>query len=135
MTGADRTSFFGVVQAAAARHQLTIDPEANPGAGGYFRSDHFPFAKAGVPALYPGHGRQYRGKPADWGKQIADEFTAKHYHAPSDEFSEEWVYDGAVQQGLLTLRIIWDIAQDTTWPNWNEGQVFKAARDAMMQGR
>ncbi|HSW28914.1 MAG TPA: M28 family peptidase [Longimicrobiales bacterium] len=133
--GEERNGLGVFARARAAEMGLTIVPDAEPEKGYFFRSDHFPFAKAGVPALYPGHGRQYRGKPADWGQQIAEEFTAKHYHAPSDEFSEDWVYEGAVQQGLLTLRIIWDIAQDTTWPNWNEGQEFKAARDAMMAGR
>jgi Zn-dependent M28 family amino/carboxypeptidase len=134
MAGEERNGLGVFARARAAELGLTIMPDAEPEKGFFFRSDHFPFAKAGVPALYPGRGRQYRGKPPEWGKQIADEFTAKHYHAPSDEFSEEWVYDGAVQQGLLTLRIIWDIAQDTTWPNWNDGQEFKAARDAMMAG-
>ncbi len=133
--GEERNGLGVFARARAAEMGLTIVPDSEPEKGYFFRSDHFPFAKAGVPALYPGHGRQYRGKPEGWGKQIADEFTAKHYHAPSDEFSEEWVYEGAVQQGLLTLRIIWDIAQDTTWPNWNEGQEFKAARDAMMAAR
>ncbi|NJD20505.1 MAG: M28 family peptidase [Gemmatimonadetes bacterium] len=134
MAGEERNGLGVYARARTAEMGLTIMPDAEPEKGFFFRSDHFPFAKAGVPALYPGHGRRYRGKPAEWGQQIADEFTAKHYHAPSDEFSEEWVYDGAVQQGLLTLRIIWDIAQDTTWPNWNDGQEFKAARDAMMGG-
>lgn len=133
--GEERNGLGVFARARAAEMGLTIMPDAEPEKGYFFRSDHFPFAKAGVPALYPGHGRQYRGKPEGWGKQIAEEYTAKHYHAPSDEFSEDWVYGGAVQQGLLTLRIIWDIAQDTTWPNWNEGQEFKAARDAMMAGR
>jgi Zn-dependent M28 family amino/carboxypeptidase len=133
--GEERNGLGAFARARAAQMGLTIMPDAEPEKGYFFRSDHFPFAKAGVPALYPGHGRRYRGRPAEWGQQIAEEFTAKHYHAPSDEFSEDWVYEGAVQQGLLTLRIIWDIAQDTTWPNWNEGQEFKAARDAMMAGR
>ena len=135
MAGEERNGLGVFARARAAEMGLTITPDQEPQKGFFFRSDHFPFARAGVPALYPGHGRLYRGKPAEWGRQLDDEYTAQRYHAPSDEFSEDWVFEGAVQQGLLALRIIWDIAQDTTWPNWNEGQEFKAARDAMMTPR
>lgn len=135
IAGEERNGLGVFARARAAEMGLTITPDQEPEKGFFFRSDHFPFARAGVPALYPGHGRLYRGKPQEWGKQLDDEYTAQRYHAPSDEFSEEWVFEGAVQQGLLTLRIIWDIAQDATWPNWNEGEEFKAARDAMMTAR
>lgn len=130
--GEERSELGSFARARAAEMGLTILPDAEPEKGFFFRSDHFPFAKAGIPSLYVEHGRQYRGRPEGWGQQIQEEFTAQRYHGPADEFSEDFVFDGAVQHGLLALRIIWDVAQDTGWPNWHAGQEFKAARDAMM---
>ena len=98
-------------------------------------ADHFPFAKAGVPSLYFEHGRSYRGRPEGWGNDVQAAYTANHYHAPSDEYSEDFVFDGAVQQGALVTSVLLDIAGSDLWPNWHPGQEFKAARDAMMGGR
>ncbi len=132
--GEDRSELGTYVRARASELGLQIVPDQEPEKGYFFRSDHFPFAKAGVPSLYIEHGQSYRGKPAGWGKQISEDYTAHRYHAPSDEFSGDFVFDGAVQQGLLIFRTAWDIAMADGWPNWNEGQEFKAARDAMMPG-
>jgi Zn-dependent M28 family amino/carboxypeptidase len=133
--GEERSGLGVFVRARAEEMGLQIMPDAEPEKGYFFRSDHFPFAKAGVPSLYIEHGRTYRGRPADWGHQIQAEFVGRHYHAPSDEFSESFVFDGAVQQGVLVYRTAKDIAMDDTWPDWHDGQEFKAARDAMMEGR
>jgi Zn-dependent M28 family amino/carboxypeptidase len=133
--GEERSGLGEFARQRAAQMDLRIVPDQAPEKGYFFRSDHFPFAKVGVPALYVVHGLSYRGRPAEWGKEIQEDFTAHRYHAPSDEFSNDFVFDGAVQQGLLIARIAWDIAQTPTWPNWNEGQEFKAARDAMMTGK
>ena len=133
--GEERSGLGVFVRARAEEMGLQIMPDAEPEKGYFFRSDHFPFAKAGVPSLYIEHGRTYRGRPADWGHQIQAEFVGRHYHAPSDEFSESFVFDGAVQQGVLVYRTAKDIAMDDTWPGWHDGQEFKAARDAMMEGR
>ena len=73
--------------------------------------------------------------PEAWGSEIQRQYTATRYHAPSDEYSEDFVFDGAVQQGALVLSVLLDIAGDDTWPEWHDGQEFKAARDAMMSGR
>jgi Zn-dependent M28 family amino/carboxypeptidase len=132
--GEERSELGAYVRARAAELALQIVPDQEPEKGFFFRSDHFPFAKAGVPSLYVEHGQVYRGKPEGYGKQISEDYTAHRYHAPSDEFSEDFVFDGAVQQGLLIFRTTWDIAEADGWPNWNAGQEFKAARDAMMSG-
>ena len=63
------------------------------------------------------------------------EYTAQRYHAPTDEFSEDFVFEGAVQQGTLAYLVVQDLASSTAWPAWLDGQEFKAARDAMMGGR
>jgi Zn-dependent M28 family amino/carboxypeptidase len=133
--GEERSELGGFVRPRAAQMGLTIIPDAEPEKGFFFRSDHFPFAKAGVPSLYFEHGRQYVGRPEGWGSEIQADYTANHYHAPSDEFRDDFVFDGAVQQGTLGMLTILDVAADDSWPNWLEGQEFKAARDAMMAGR
>ncbi len=133
--GEERSGLGMFVRARAEEMGLEIMPDAEPEKGYFFRSDHFPFAKAGVPSLYIEHGRSYRGRPEEWGHQIQAEFVGRHYHAPSDEFSESFVFDGAVQQGLLVYLTAMDIAVDDTWPGWHDGQEFKAARDAMMANR
>ena len=84
--------------------------------------------------MYFSHGSDYRNRPEGYGDSIQAEYQAQHYHAPSDEFSDEWVYDGAVQHALFVYRVVLDIAQDSTFPNWFQGSEFKAARDAMMGG-
>ena len=133
--GEERNALGAYVRSRAAMLGLTIRPDAEPEKGFFFRSDHFPFAKAGVPSLYVEHGRQYRGRPEGWGSELLTEYTANRYHAPSDEYSEDFVFDGAVQQGALVLSVLLDVAGDDSWPQWNDGQEFKAARDAMMSGR
>ena len=103
---------------------LTLRPDAEPEKGFFFRSDHFPFAKAGVPSLWIEHGRDYRGQPAGWGAQLQADYTANRYHAPSDEFSAEFTFDGAVQQGALLLAVLFDVAAEVSWPNCHVGQEF-----------
>lgn len=109
MTGADRTSFYGVVQAAAARHQLTIDKEANPGAGSYFRSDHFSFAKQGVPAFSIGMGARAAAQlpPA---LQAVSERMKGIYHQPSDEYYDDWDFSGLEQFARFGMALGLDIA-------------------------
>ena len=133
--GEERSTLGAYVRPRAAMLGLTISPDAEPEKGFFFRSDHFPFVKAGVPSLDVEHGRQYRGRPEGWGSEVQAEYTANRYHAPSDEYSEDFVFDGAVQQGALVLSVLLDVAGDDSWPEWNDGQEFKAARDAMMSGR
>ncbi len=133
--GEERSELGAYVRRRAAELGVTLMPDAEPEKGFFFRSDHFPFAKAGVPSLYVEHGRRYVGRPEGWGDEIQEQYTARHYHAPSDEFSEDFVFDGAVQQGTLVLLTLLDLAADDAWPNWHEGQEFKAARDAMMGRR
>ena len=133
--GEERSELGSYVRREADEMELTLMPDAEPEKGFFFRSDHFPFAKAGVPSLYVEHGRSYVDRPEGWGDSIQAAYTANHYHAPSDEFSEDFVFDGAVQQAELVARVLLDIARDDTWPSWNEGQEFKAARDEMMRSR
>jgi Zn-dependent M28 family amino/carboxypeptidase len=132
--GAERNGLGAFARARAAEMDMVLVPDAEPEKGIFFRSDHFPFAKAGVPALYINHGDNYRGKPEGWGTQRRADYTANRYHGPKDEYAEEFVYDGAVQHGNVVFRIALDIARSEAWPNWNSDSEFRAARDAMRPG-
>lgn len=133
--GEERSELGAYLRPRAVELGLTLVPDAEPQVGTYFRSDHFPFARAGVPSLYLKHGWSYVGRPAGWGDSVRVAYNENHYHAPSDEIGADWDYNGAVQQGTLALLTLLDLAASDAWPNWHEGQEFKAARDAMMGSR
>jgi hypothetical protein len=104
VTGAERTAFWPMVQQIAARLNLTISPDAHPEQGHYFRSDHFSFAHAGIPAFSIGHATEFAGKPAGYGEKLYQDFNTNHYHHPSDEFHEDWDFTAlqqAAQFGFL----------------------------------
>ena len=133
--GEERSELGVVLRRHIGHVGYTITPEAEPEVGTYFRSDHFPFARAGIPALYVKHGLQYVGRPEGWGDSIQADYTANHYHAPTDEIGPDWVFTGAARDGTLALLTVLDLASSDAWPNWHEGQEFRAARDRMMEGR
>ena len=107
-----------------------IAPEAHPEAGHYFRSDHFSFARAGVPSLTPDAGIDNVEKGKEYGKMKQDEYTAKYYHQPGDEYdAARWNLDGGLQDIELNFLIGRRLAFETTWPGWKPGSEFKAIRD------
>ena len=112
----------------------TVKPDPQPEKGAYYRSDHFEFAKVGVPALYADGGVDVLGKPPGWGLAKGEEFTKKDYHQPSDEVKPDWDLSGAVQDLELLVAVGRAIADGETWPAWKDGSEFKARRDAMMRG-
>ena len=106
-----------------------VAPESNPGAGFYFRSDHFSFAKKGVPALYMGTGIDHEEKGKDFGKELAENYVAQYYHKPSDEYDpERWNLEGAEQDIGIYYRVGRRLAFSDRWPAWKEGSEFKALR-------
>jgi Zn-dependent M28 family amino/carboxypeptidase len=115
-------------------HQRTITTDPEPEKGFFYRSDHFQFAKQGVPAFDPDSGINYIGKPADYGKQKRDYYTAHDYHKPSDEVKPDWDLSGAVDDLRVFFEIGYKVAQGDTFPEWKPGTEFKAKRDAMMTG-
>ena len=103
--------------------------EPNPVAGYYFRSDHFNFAKVGIPALFTATGVDHAEKGSDYGKQLQDEFLRKHYHQPSDEYdSATWNSEGALSDLTLLYRVGKRIAFSTEWPKWKDNSEFKQLR-------
>jgi len=110
----------------------TVRPDAEPEKGFYYRSDHFEFAKQGVPALDIDAGIEYIGKPAGYGIQKRDEYTNNNYHQPSDEVRPDWDLSGAVDDIRVLFRVGYMVAQADALPQWKAGTEFKAKRDAMM---
>jgi len=111
----------------------TIKPDAEPEKGFYYRSDHFEFAKQGVPALHGDAGIDYIDKPAGYGQEKRDEYTNNDYHKPSDEIKADWDLSGAVEDVRLLLKLGYNIAQGTEWPSWKAGTEFKARREEMLK--
>jgi Zn-dependent M28 family amino/carboxypeptidase len=101
---------------AAGEQGRMLRPDPEPEKGFYYRSDHFNFAKQGVPALDPGDGIDFIGKPADFGKKKRDEYTEKDYHKPSDEIKPEWDLSGAVEDLRLLFTVGYRIANTEQRP-------------------
>jgi Zn-dependent M28 family amino/carboxypeptidase len=113
----------------------TVKPEANPERGSFYRSDHFEFAKEGLPAFYSKAGKSFIGQPADFADRVVAEYIAKHYHQPSDDVKPDWTFEGAAQDADFLRELGRRIANGDRWPAWRDGNEFKAKRDAMMSGR
>ncbi|MES2809090.1 MAG: M28 family metallopeptidase [Bacteroidota bacterium] len=110
------------------KHNRFLAPEAHPEAGLYFRSDHFSFAKIGVPSVSISGGKQVIGKEDGYGKKISEAYTANRYHQPSDEFDATWNLDGAVEDIGLIFNIGKRLAFETKFPQWRETSEFKKLR-------
>ena len=110
----------------------TITPDQAPEKGSYYRSDHFEFAKVGVPALYVKRGLNYLGQPAGWGVKFEADFDLKDYHKVTDEVRPDWCFEGGAQDAEFLVKLLTRVANSDTWPEWRPGNEFKAKRDAMM---
>ena len=102
------------------------DPE--PGRGYFFRSDHFPLAKVGIPALSFSEPTEFIGKDPGFAKKLRDEYNEKDYHQPSDEFRTDWDYSGAVDDMKLLAELGWRIANSSQMPAYNAGEQFARPR-------
>jgi Zn-dependent M28 family amino/carboxypeptidase len=118
---------------AAGEQGRVIRPDAEPEKGFYYRSDHFNFAKQGVPALDPDEGVDFMGKPADYGRQVRDEYTEHYYHQPSDTVKPDWDLSGAREDLKLFFAVGYRVAQADRFPEWKPGNEFKAKRDEMLK--
>jgi Zn-dependent M28 family amino/carboxypeptidase len=120
------------LQAAAVEQGRVLRPDQEPEKGFYYRSDHFNFAKQGVPALDPDSGIDFIGKDSAYGKAKRDEYTEKDYHAPSDQIKPDWDLSGAVEDAQLLLSVGYRVANADRLPEWKPGNEFKATRDASL---
>jgi Zn-dependent M28 family amino/carboxypeptidase len=128
LTGADRTTLWPLVQRDAAAMHLEIKPDAQPGQGHYYRSDHFSLARVGIPAFSISAGQEYVGKPANFGATAFEQYNNEHYHRPSDEYHDDWDFAGMVQISRFALRLGMDIANVPKLPTWHAGDEFLKAR-------
>lgn len=134
LVGMGQSDLEDYLEEEAKRVGRYVSPEPTPSAGYYFRSDHFNFAKAGIPALYTNDGVDNAEKGREYGKQLQDDYTAKHYHKPSDEYTSElWKLDGAVEDLKLLFNVGKKLSMEKTWPQWKASSEFKAIRDGYMK--
>ncbi len=120
-------------RAAAAEQGRVLEPDAEPEKGFYYRSDHFNFAKQGVPAFDPEAGTDYIGKPAGFGQKVRDDYTAHRYHKPTDVIMPDWDLSGEAEDLQLFFAMGYRVAEADKFPEWKRGNEFKAKRDQTMQ--
>lgn len=118
------------IEAAAREQGRTVNPDPMPEKGSYFRSDHFPFAKQGIPAVYPSGGVDSVEHGRAWTLALKEKYTAENYHKPSDEFDPNWDLSGALDDLRLLFKVGYRLAMESTFPNWKEGTDYRAKRDA-----
>jgi Zn-dependent M28 family amino/carboxypeptidase len=133
IVGDGNSTLDDLTREVAALQGRTVKPDPEPEKGLYYRSDHFEFAKEGVPALYTDTGTEFVGKPPEYGKTKRDEYTNNDYHKPSDEVKPDWDLSGAVEDAQLILAIGHRVAQGDRFPEWKPGAEFKAKRDATLR--
>jgi len=122
------------MQVVAEAQGRAIQPDGNPAAGGYFRSDHFPLAKRGVPMAYAEGGGEFRDEPIAPRIAARDEYGEKRYHQADDEWSAEWDLNGQIEDLEVYYRIGHELANSRDWPAWKSGSEFgpvRAASDAV----
>jgi Zn-dependent M28 family amino/carboxypeptidase len=114
---------------------IRLSPDAHPEQGHFYRSDHFSFAKAGIPSVSIGGGVDYVGRPAGWGLAQADDYTAHRYHQPSDEYQPNFDLSGATQLAEIVYRFGLALGNTRTVPTWNADAEFRAMREASRKGQ
>jgi len=135
IVGLGNSELDDYAQRVAAEQGRVLKPDPTPEKGSYFRSDHFPFAKQGVPALASGSGVDFIGKPADYGKKVREEYTSNIYHKPADVVRPDWDMSGAVLDLQFYGLVGFHVAQAEKYPVWKAaGGEFKAKREAQLKG-
>lgn len=129
VVGQGQSELEDYLKDAAGKMVRDIAFETNPEAGIYYRSDHFSFAQVGIPSLYTGKGNDVIGKEKEYGKKIKDEYNEKYYHRPSDEYSDSWNLEGAIEDLKLLFMVGKRLAMEEKWPQWKEGSEFRQLRN------
>ncbi len=129
VVGPGKSQLDAFLDAALVADGRVATPNPNPEAGYYYRSDHFAFAKQGVPMLYLDGGEDLIEGGREAGAAVAADYRENRYHGPKDEYDENWDWSGVMADLQLFYRIGRSMATSTSWPNWNEGDEFRATRD------
>ena len=133
LVGLGASDLDDYIREAAAEQGRVVKGDAEPEKGFYYRSDHFNFAKEGVPALAPEGGIDFIGKPADYGQKVREEWTANRYHKPADVVRPDWDLTGTREDLKVYFAVGYRVAQADRIPEWKPGNEFKAKRDAMLK--
>ena len=128
--GAERIDFWPTVQTVAKDFDLKLLPDPEPGAGHYYRSDHFSLARQGIPAFSVDQGELFEGRDEAWGRAQSDDFTQHHYHQPSDEYHADWDFRGNAKMARFGFALGWLASEQTKRVDWQAGDEFEAARKA-----
>ena len=128
VAGAERTTFYPTVQSTAKAFHYEIQPNPEPGAGHYYRSDHFSFARAGVPGFSVNPGSLYVGKPPAWGKALQETYTANNYHRPTDNYSADWDFTSNAAMAKFGFALAWQASAASETVQWLHGDEFEAVR-------
>ena len=131
--GYGNSTLDDLAAAILKKSNRVLVPDTEPQKGYFYRSDHFEFAKEGVPAFYTHSGKDIIGQPAGYGKKRSDEYTAEDYHKVSDEIKPWWDFEGAATDTRLFFELGREVANTAKWPEWKPGTEFKAKRDAMLR--
>jgi Zn-dependent M28 family amino/carboxypeptidase len=126
--GAERSTLKAVVDQIASERGLRISPDPRPEQGSFYRSDHFPFAKVGVPSISLKEGDDYIGHDKAWGEKKFQEYNQAHYHQPSDEYRDDWNFQGMIQETDFALEIGKRVANMPTLPKFNPNDEFARKR-------
>jgi Zn-dependent M28 family amino/carboxypeptidase len=133
VTGLGNSDLDDYAEQVAKEQGRVLEPDPMPEKGSYYRSDHFPFAQQGVPALASGSGIEYIGKPADYGRMKREMYTANDYHKPSDVIKPDWDMSGAVQDLQYYWMVGYRVAQADRYPEWKPGSEFRDRRMAQLE--
>jgi Zn-dependent M28 family amino/carboxypeptidase len=128
VVGLGKSTLDDWIRAIAGAQDRVVVPESFPDKGAYYRSDHFSFARIGVPSAYIDAGTDVRGRPAGWGRAQQEAWEAAHYHQPSDDLTSDWDLSGAVEDAQLLFLVGDKVADAPVGPTWTPGDEFEAAR-------
>lgn len=126
--GAERIDFYPTVERVARAFDLRIMPDPEPMAGSYYRSDHFSFARVGVPAFSIDQGELFVGHDAAWGHAQFEDFNEHHYHQPSDEYHADWDFRGDAKLARFGFVLGWLAGEQPHSIEWKPGDEFESAR-------
>jgi Zn-dependent M28 family amino/carboxypeptidase len=133
VSGAERTTFYPWVEATAREFRMSIRPDARPGSGQYYRSDHFSLARVGIPAFSVNEGIKFKGHDEAWGAAQYQEYNEKTYHQPSDEYHAEMDFTGDSAMARFGFALGWEAASSSKLVGWQKGDEFESARKSSSQ--
>jgi Zn-dependent M28 family amino/carboxypeptidase len=128
--GAERIDFWPTVQTVAKAFDLALRPDPTPGAGHYYRSDHFSLARVGIPAFSVDQGELFEGHDEAWGRAQFEDYVKHHYHQPSDEYRADWDFQGNAKLARFGFVLGWLASKQPRTVEWLPGDEFEAARKA-----